>query len=132
MSNLSPSLEKRLLQIVVAVACLVPLVGGGWGVWHGVGVDGQRNVDSHYHYLSGLLLGIGLCFAASIPHVERHAARFRLLTFIVVVGGLARLAGVVIAGVPSQAMLMALVMEVVVTPLLCLWQNRVARRYVRT
>ncbi|HEY0570857.1 MAG TPA: DUF4345 domain-containing protein, partial [Enterovirga sp.] len=41
-------------------------------------------------------------------------------------GGLARLAGLLITGLPSLTMLAALAMELVVTPILCLWQIRVA------
>ena len=34
-----------------------------------------------------------------------------------------------LTGVPSLTMLGGLAMELVVTPLLCLWQTRVANRY---
>ncbi len=121
------ALERRLLQIIVAVACCVPVFGGLWGIWHGTGRAGD--IDSHYRYLSGLLLGIGLAFASSITRIEDHAERFRLLTAIVVLGGLARLAGMIMAGAPSLSMELAMVMEIVVTPVLCLWQNSLARRY---
>ena len=124
--------EKRLLQIAVAVACLVPVLGGGGGVWRGAGLFGGHggNLDSHVRYLSGLLLAIGLVFAASIPGIERHRDRFRLLTMIVLVGGLARLLGVFISGACSQMTLLTLCMELGVTPLLCWWQNRVAGRWI--
>jgi len=48
---------------------------------------------------------------------------------IVFIGGLARLLGLMLTGVPSLTMLGGLAMELVVTPLLCLWQTRVANRY---
>jgi hypothetical protein len=48
---------------------------------------------------------------------------------IVVLGGLARVVGLLITGLPSLTMLAALAMELVVTPLLCLWQIRVANLY---
>ena len=44
------------------------------------------------------------------------------------IGGLARLLGLWITGVPSLFMLMALATELVVTPALCFWQTRVANR----
>ncbi len=122
--------EKRLLQIVMAVACLVPIVGGGAGVLKGAGMLGGTGVDldSHFRYLSGLLLGIGLAFAAMIPQIERRTALVRLLTFVVVVGGLAR-AAECLHVIPSRTLIAALVMELVVTPLLCLWQGRVAGHF---
>ena len=91
--------------------------------------SGTIDLDSHFRYLSGLLFGIGLGFAGAIPHIERRAMRFRMLTFIVVAGGIGRLLGVFLADIPSHAMLAALAMELCVTPLLCAWQHRVAKRF---
>jgi hypothetical protein len=94
---MSPATEKRLLQIVVAVACLVPLLAGGSGVlrgaemMRGVGAAPPVDLDSHFRYLSGLLLGIGLAFAWCIPAIERRTLLFRTLGLIAVVGGLGRL-----------------------------------------
>ena len=125
--------ERLALQLVVAVGSLVPICAGTAGVLWGpamVGAgDGPLAADSHYRYLSGLLLGIGLAFATTVPAIERHAARFRLLTAIVVLGGLGRLFSLLLRGVPDRPMMAALVMELVVTPCLALWQARIARRF---
>lgn len=88
-------------------------------------------LDSHFRYLSGLLLGIGLGFWSTIPALPARTARFRLLTAIVVLGGLARLAALPGQGWPGGPMAAALVMELVITPLLCLWQGRVAHEAER-
>jgi hypothetical protein len=84
------------------------------------------DADSHYRYLSGLLLGIGLAFAATIQRIEMHTSRFRVLAAIVVVGGLGRLLSLIVRGMPGKAMLFGLVMELVVTPALVVWQARIA------
>ncbi len=94
-----------------------------------VAVNGAASADSHFRYLSGLLLGIGIAFATTIPGIERHTTRFRVLTGIVVVGGAGRLMSLLLRGAPDAAMLAALAMELVVTPALALWQARVAGRY---
>ena len=123
--------EKKLLQAVVALGCVVPILAGAGGAAEGSKFLGftTLNFDSHFRYLSGLLLGIGFGFASTIPHIEKHKSRFRLLTLIVVVGGLCRLLGIFLSGMPDKSMLLALGMELVVTPLLCLWQRRIARRF---
>ena len=54
---------------------------------------GDGALDSHFRYLSGLLLGIGLLFWSTIPNIERQGHRFGLLTTIVVVGGFCRALG---------------------------------------
>ena len=131
--SISREAERRLLQVTVALGGFVPvgaglagaLVGGQLTGEGGVGVD----LDSQVRYLSGLLLGIGLAFWETIPQIELHRRRFALLTAIVALGGLMRLMGVLSVARPGSPMLFGLAMELVVTPLLCLWQARVARRF---
>jgi hypothetical protein len=131
--ELSAQSERRLLQAVLAIGCLIPLAAGGAGIVRGAaflkGVHGLLPVDleSHFHYLSGLLMGIGLGFAACIPAVERRGTLVRTLGLIVIVGGLGRLFSLLRDGAPSIAHLGALAMELVATPILLLWQARVAR-----
>jgi hypothetical protein len=124
--------EKRALQVAVAIACLVPLGAGGAGVllgprMLGSGIVAATDLDSHFRYLSGLLLAIGLGYASTIPCIEMHGGRFRLLTCIVVVGGVGRLLSLLAIGTPSPVMLAALAMELLVTPGLALWQRRIVR-----
>ena len=123
--------EMRLLQIAVAVAALVPITAGLAGILGGPTVFGPDargvTIDSHVRYLSGLLLGIGLAFWSFIPRMTQVTREVRLLTALVVLGGLARLLSLVLFGMPSAGMMFGLVMELVVTPALCLWQGRIAR-----
>ena len=123
--------ETRLLQVAVGLGGIVPFVAGGSGVVLGGAMTGAHvpaDLDSHVRYLSGLLLAIGFGFWSTIPAIEARGPRFRLLTAIVVAGGLARLGGVVTRGWPGAPMLFGLAMELGVTPALCLWQMRVAAR----
>ena len=137
-SFLSREAERRLLQGVIALAGFVPVGAGLSGALLGSAMTGEGahpyaamggDLDSHVRYLSGLLLGIGLAFWEAIPQIERRGQRVRLLGAIVALGGLMRLVGFVIAGVPHAPMLFGLAMELVVTPLVCLWQARIARRF---
>jgi hypothetical protein len=125
--------ERLMLQIVVAIGSLVPIVAGAAGIVLGPALVDAGGVpaaaDSHFRYLSGLLLAIGIAFATTIPRIEQRTARFRLLTAIVLVGGLGRLAALLLRGVPDKPMLAALAMELAVTPALALWQSRVAAQY---
>lgn len=123
---MDPRLEHRLLQLAVFVAACVPVSAGFWGVMGGVAT---RNLtgESHARYLSGLLLGIGLAYWACVPVIARCGAVFRTLTAIVVLGGLARLAGGFMATGFSPVVAGPLGMELAVTPLLALWRERVAR-----
>jgi len=113
---------KRALQAAIAVAGLVPVLGGGWGVIHGLSDAGGWATD-HERYLSGLLMAIGFAFWSTIADVETKTGRFRLLTTLVFIGGLSRLLGVALGDLLSPSVLAALGMELAVTPLLCLWQS---------
>lgn len=124
--------SKHLLQLAVAIGGMVPVCAGFAGILFGPAfVDGGTAtpiaLDSHFRYLSGLLLALGLGFWATIPDIERKSAYFRLLAAIVVGGGLGRLWSLFMVGVPDRPMLFGLAMELAVTPLLALWQFRVAR-----
>jgi hypothetical protein len=128
---------KRIVQTLVLLAGFVPVLAGGSGALFGAQMLGEPatlaslNAESHYRYLSGLLLGIGLVFWASIPNIERHAARFQILTLIVFIGGLARAWSAVHQGLPGNGMVFGLIMELVVTPSLCFAQYRLSRHYQR-
>lgn len=123
---MSPAIERRLLQAVILLAGVVPVGGGLWGALGHMATVGAASA-SEARYLSGLLLGIGLTFWGCVPTIERRGVVVRALAAIVVVGGLARLAGAIETGFPPSVSL-PLVMEVLVTPLVALWRERVERR----
>lgn len=125
--------ERGMLQRSVAVLALVPVLSGLYGVVFGLtglATGGLLDVsaDSHFRDLSGLHLGIGIgiLFWTCVPGIEAKTTLFRFLTLVVVLGGLGRLLGLYLTGLPSLLMIVALVVELVATPLLCLWQARVA------
>jgi hypothetical protein len=117
--------HRNALRLCVGLGAIVPVAGGLSGAILGFGGGSAWSAD-HYRYLSGLLLAIGIGFWSTIPNIERHAPRFRLLTGIVAIGGLCRLLGVALGDPLTPAVAAALAMELVATPLLCLWQSRIS------
>jgi len=129
--------QPGVLRAAVAIGGLVPVAAGLDGMIRGAAMLGASpgadlTLDSHLRYLSGLLLAVGLGFWSTIPRIETRTARFRLLTAIVVAGGLGRLYGLLVEGLPPAPMLFGLAMELGVTPLLCWWQGRVAARWAQS
>jgi len=122
--------EKRLLQIAVAAAGLAPLTAGALGILAPglLGLYGGRAGLSHAAYLSGLLMGIGLAYWSLIPDIEKRGGAFTLLTALVQAGGLARLYAAFRLQAWSLDIALPLLMELGVTPMLWLWQQRVSRK----
>jgi len=125
-------INKRLLQAVVAVLALIPTLSGAAGVL--LGPDFLRldppwpaDLDSHFRFLSGVFVAVGLGFYSCVSRIEAKIGRFQMLAALVFVGGLARLWSFVLVGAPSAGHLIGLVMELAVVPLLVLWQAHLAR-----
>jgi hypothetical protein len=121
------------LQTAILIGALVPISAGLSGVLLGPAlIDAtardMASADSHFRYLSGLLLGIGLVAWSQVPRIERAGPVLRPLVALVVVGGLARLASLILVGTPNKIMMAAIIMELVVTPALAVWQRRIERR----
>lgn len=132
MRESSASKEKRALQAVVAVCSLIPIAAGAGGILLGPAFLGNSVVDSpdldgHFRYLSGLLMGIGVAYALAVPGIERRRKRFILLGGIVVLGGFGRLVSVLKTGAPPPIMIGALAMELLVVPVITLWQMHISR-----
>ena len=124
--------ERHLLQAAVAAAGFVPVLAGLAGALLGTSMTGEGApalaLDSQVRALSGLLLGIGLAYWDAIPQIERRGERLRLLTGLIVLGGLMRLVAIAFIGPPGAPMLFGLAMELAVAPALYWWQARVAHR----
>jgi Domain of unknown function (DUF4345) len=127
------SRERSLLQGAILCAGLVPVGSGSAGAILGPALiqatsTDLATADSHFRYLSGLLLGIGLTAWSLLPRIDTAGPVFRALTGVVVIGGLCRLASLASVGAPSPPMLGGLVMELLVTPALAVWHWRFERR----
>src|SRR5471030_1271487 len=123
-------MERKLLQIAFALAGLTLVGFGAAGVFFGANfmdLTGNVVMDSYVRFLKGMLLAIGLIYWSSIPDMERHGERISVVTFILVLDAVPRLMAVIGHGVPTIGILIGLGGELIVAPLLWLWQRHVAR-----
>ncbi len=130
---MTPTFEKRLLQAALVAGGAFSLFVAVASIAQGTAAVAPRapvtiGLDSHFRYLSGIFLGVLVALYSCVPDVERKGPRLRLVGALIVCGGLARLIGVAAMGLPGIGHRYGLVMELVVTPLILLWQARVARR----
>ena len=123
-------MQRKLLQIAFALAGLVLVGFGVAGVFFGANfmdLTGNVVMDSYIRFLKGMLLAIGLIDWSAIPDIERHGERISVVTFILLLGAVPRLMAVIGHGVPTIGILIGLFGELIVAPLLWLWQRHVAR-----
>lgn len=125
--------ERRLLQGVIAATCTVSLSASVTSILEGPGwlmADGYvaTDLDSHFRYLSGLLLAIAIGFLSCMRGIEQKGPRMRLLAAIVIVGGLSRAYSAAAIGLPSFGHLGGLTIELVIVPVITAWQWSFARR----
>ena len=84
-------------------------------------------LESHFRYLSGLLFAIGVAYVTAIPRIETQGMRIYLLTGLVVMGGIGRVFSLSVIWPPSNSVIAALAMELLVAPAVALWHYRATR-----
>ena len=125
------NVERRALQSVISVLSLVPIGAGFGGIVFGPAFLGATppwptDLDSHLRFLSGVFLIVGLGWWSCVPGIEDKTGRLRLLALMTFAGGLSRLYSLSLVGLPSLGHRFGLGMELVVVPVLVLWQARIA------
>lgn len=123
-------MQRRALQTIIAILALLPVSAGLAGALLGpafvqVGPPVPIDLDSHFRFLSAVLLAIGICWWSCIPAIERKGPRLRLLGALTFAGGLARLLSLLTVGVPSYGHVAGLFMELGVVPALIVWHANI-------
>jgi hypothetical protein len=112
-----------MLPLAIRLAALVPVLAGGAGALLGPDALGEAAgpaTASHLRYLSGLLLGLGSLAWWCAADLRPRRRVFAALCAMVVLGGLARLLGLLLDGTPPWPHVAALGMELGVVPALWL------------
>ncbi len=122
---------RRLLQTVIGVLALIPVTTGAAGLLLGsrfpaFGGTWPVDLDSHFRFLSGIFLAIGIAFVTCIHRTEDKVARFRLLAALVFCGGVGRLLSYGVAGPPSAGHVAGLWLELIVVPALALLHQKIS------
>ena len=128
---MATTLHRVALKIVVGLTALVPISNGLSGILKGPAMLEQTvrstiPLDSHFRYLSGLPLAMGILLLRSLPNIEHDGSDLRRVTLLIFIGGLGRLYGLITAGYDTNAVVVTL-SELFVLPLVCVYQNRVQK-----
>jgi hypothetical protein len=135
-------LSRRLLQVAAAISSVQALVGGGLYLWRGVAglslftpsplpVEPTDPtwavVDYMFRALAGIWFVLGLMLAYVIPSIEKRSAWFALICLAIFGMGVGRFLSFVHFSPAPGNSLGAMVAELVLPPILVLWQRSVAR-----
>jgi hypothetical protein len=123
---------KKGLQFTIAILSIIPILIGLVGITQGTtrwlaASSITPDFDSHYRYITGYYLSLGMLGLWMIPRIEQHTDLFRILCASVFMGGVGRAFSIVQVGIPNLSALMFTGIELCF-PLLLLWQAKIPRR----
>lgn len=128
-----PSL--RVLQILTAILGLVPIVTGLLtllGVhdplYAALGLPANPLLDSNLRFFGGVWLGLGLGVLWLLPRLLAEVALFRALWLMIFLGGLGRLASMLVVGPPPAPFVGFTALEIIGAPLFVLWHAALRRQ----
>ncbi|HVP29271.1 MAG TPA: DUF4345 domain-containing protein [Myxococcota bacterium] len=140
------ALSRRLLQVSVAISSADALLGGALYLSRGVAglsvftpvplpissTDPTWSVvDYMFRALAGIWFALGLMLAYVAPSIEKHSAWFSLICVAIFGMGIGRALSLLQFAPAPGSSLFAMVAELVLPPLLVLWQRSVARACAR-
>jgi hypothetical protein len=123
--------RKNLQRAIVAFA-VVAVVTGTLTVFFGSAIipDGgstTASVESELRFYAAWYLGAGLFLASLVPRIERRRLELRVVCLLFVLGGVGRIVGIADAGWPHPIFIGLLALELLLPPVLVVWQSRVSR-----
>jgi hypothetical protein len=122
---------KRGLQITLAVLSVIPILVGTVGIALGISrwlpADTVTpEFDSHYRYIAGYYVSLGMLALWMIPRIEKHRSLFRIICASVFIGGIGRVFSILQVGLPNSTVLFFTVFELCF-PLFLFWQAKLPR-----
>ncbi|MFI5937521.1 DUF4345 domain-containing protein [Actinoplanes sp. NPDC051494] len=122
--------SRKALLVTLTALGVVPVLTGAAGVIGGLRLSPDDTTttpyfDSEYRFISVWWLAAGVLLWWSLRRPQPRAAVTRGILAVMVLGGLARLLGVVLAGPPPVPFLVAMAVELLGVPALLVWHRRV-------
>lgn len=126
---------KRGLQIILGILSLIPFIVAILGLTSGLGrwLPAEAitpEFDSHYRYITGFYISLGVMAWWIIPNIEKHKTVLRVLAGAIFTGGVGRMISLWQVGTPSPLTLVFTGIELCF-PLLLIWQAKLSRRQSR-
>ncbi|MEM7124729.1 MAG: DUF4345 domain-containing protein [Chloroflexota bacterium] len=86
-------------------------------------------LDNHYRYLTGAYLAVTFAIWWTLGNIEERVVPFRMVCAAVFIGGVGRVVSIATVGMPeSSEYIVGAVIELILVPLLLLWQLRLRQK----
>ena len=132
-------MRRRILQVILTMIGLILTITGFLGVIYGItddfygisvnsNIQGNIILDSNLRFYAGLSIGLGLIIFWLIPSIEKQKTIFRLISLVILTGGIGRVISMMMIGNPSTPFIIFTLLELLF-PLLIFWQNKIAPSY---
>lgn len=125
--------DVKYLKIVLGGLALIPLVTGVISMLgiddplYGLDHDPHYAVlDSNLRFFGGVWFTIGAAIFATLNHLEERNPLLQWLLGAVFMGGIGRLISMVALAIPPIPFVAFTILEIVIIPLIMLWQRRLA------
>ena len=134
--------EKILFQILVVVLAIICLVPGGAGAFGGMNAssslaDGtlifnsesilRGFIDNQYRFGFAVFFTQGLALLFFLRNIAKNSILFRFAALSLFIGGIGRASNILEYGVVDSLVVGPTVVELVLVPLLVIWQMRIAK-----
>jgi hypothetical protein len=127
-------MNRRALQIVMAILALVPIATGIIGmfglsdpIYAPMGLPHNSLLDSNLRFFAGVWLGLGLALLWLVPRIGTETVLFRVFWGMIFIGGIGRLLSMAFVGLPPVPFIGFTGLEIIGAPLFVFWQARIAK-----
>jgi hypothetical protein len=124
-------MSLRQLQITTALLGAVPVATGlitmmglNDPLYATLNLPRDATLDSNMRFLGGVWLGLGLCVWWLVPRIASQTVLFRAVWLMIFLGGVGRLASLLMVGLPLLPFVGFTVLEIVGAPLFVWWQRK--------
>jgi hypothetical protein len=123
---------KRGLQLTLAILSIIPMIVGTIGIVRGTSRWLPANLitpefDSHYRYIAGYYISLGILTLWMIPKIEKHRSLFRILCGSIFLGGIGRVVSILQVGAPGPMAIFFTAFELCF-PLFLFWQAKLSHQ----
>ena len=125
-------MARRSLRLTILVLAAIAVTTGTISALFGTDVIAggdatSKSVESELRFYAVWYLGAGVFLASLAPRIEQRGAALRGVCLVLFLGGIGRVLAIAGSGWPHPLYVGLMALELLLPPVLVLWQARVAR-----